>query len=111
MSKGAMASRGLRGCLLAIAFCFWPVVASADVFPASSCTGLVNFELVQCQGLVAISAQLLASQTSIDSFAGLAGTLSVPITALSSIWTEEGAYFFLGVCLALVFVRAVGTRW
>jgi hypothetical protein len=103
----------MRVLILAIA-CFFFVagpVLAADPFPSSSCTGLTGADLVQCQALVAISAQLAASQVSIDGVAGLAGSLSIPLTALSSLWTEEGAYFFLGVCLALVFVRAVGTRW
>ena len=101
----------LAGVILIVTiFCSWPVWA-ADVFPSSSCTGLVDAALVQCNGVVAMSAQLAALQTSIDSVAGLAGSLSTPLTALSSIWTEEAAYFFLGVALALVFVRAVGTRW
>jgi len=85
--------------------------SAADPFPLSSCAGLVDAVLVQCQGTVALSAQLAALQISIDSVAGLAGSLSTPLTALSSIWTEEGAYFFLGVALALVFVKAVGTKW
>lgn len=84
---------------------------AADPFSSLSCTGLVDAALVQCNGVVAMSAQLAALQGSIDSVVGLAGSLSVPLTALSSIWTEEGAYFFLGVALALVFVKAVGTRW
>jgi len=99
------------GVFLIVAIFVSALAWAADPFPASSCTVLTGADLVQCQALAAISAQLAASQVSIDGVAGLAGSLSTPLTALSSLWTEEGAYFFLGVCLALVFVRAVGTRW
>lgn len=84
---------------------------AADPFPSSSCAGLSAFELVQCNGVVAVSAQLAALQTSMDGVSGLAGTLSTPLSAISSFWNEELLYFFLGVGLAMVFVRAVGTRW
>lgn len=112
MSTRAMASRGLRGCLLAIAFCFVPVASyAADPFPSSSCAGLTGFQLTQCEGIVTTSAQLAALQISIDAVSGLAGTLSAPLTAISSFWTEELLFFFLGVGLAFVFVRAVGSKW
>jgi hypothetical protein len=111
MSKRAMTRGWGDTIILVIAFCFWPVIGFADVFPASSCVGLVDAALVQCQGVFAMSAQLGALQISIDSVAGLAGALSTPLTAISSFWTEELLFFFLGVGLAMVFVRAVGTRW
>lgn len=111
MGKMAMTRVWRDVSYLVIAVCLWPGIGSADVFPASSCVGLVDAALVQCQGVVAMSAQLGALQISIDSVAGLAGTLGTPLTAISSFWNDELLYFFLGVGLAMVFVRAVGTRW
>lgn len=103
--------RYLAGGVFLIVAIFVSALAWADPFPSSSCAGLAAFELTQCNGLVALSAQLAALQTSMDGVSGLAGTLSTPLTAISSFWTEELLYFFLGVGLAFVFVRAVGTRW
>lgn len=109
--KTATTGKILAGVNLVVAvFCYGSAWA-ADPFPASACGSLSGADLVHCQGVVSMSAQLAALQTSMDSFAGLAGTLTTPLTALSSLWTEEGVYFFLGVGLAMVFVRAMGSRW
>ena len=108
----ATMGRYLAGGLFLIVAMFLSGLAwAADPFPSSSCAGLAGYELTQCNGVVAVSAQLAALQTSMDGVSGLAGTLSTPLTAISSFWTEELLYFFLGVGLAMVFVRAVGSRW
>lgn len=103
---------GVSSIIAIVISCGWSdLVWAADPFPASSCTGLTGDGLVQCQGVVAMSAQLAELQSTVTGLAGLAGSLSVPLEAISSLWTEEGLYFFLGVGLAMVFVRAMGSRW
>lgn len=75
------------------------------------CDGSTGGDLVVCNRVEAVRVALASQAASVDGLIGLTGTLSTPLTAISSFWTEELLYFFLGVGLAMVFVRAVGTRW
>lgn len=85
--------------------------APGSLPPPGPCDGSTGGDLVVCNRVEAVRVALVSQAASVDGLVGLAGTLSTPLTAISSFWTEELLYFFLGVGLAMVFVRAVGTRW